>query len=330
MSFSDIRDKLKDIDLHFYVLFLWAAVLAGVLLFYGNTLLSIDYSKGDDAIPYTLLGALCFVYMIVWYMKGRDPKKPTVIPQYDNPLKAINPSLAGHVVGCYSRRTPSIIISLIMKGSVKLNVINEQEREYTRVKHHFAMLDEIERFALEQYFLDFDTLKSNEFHHREAMRKAYRATDNLIIDKAKKAFPFIANENTAAIFVMLNLALAVTCMFLDIRMETFFAASAMGILAMFVFIYFLGKESQQSVERKSLVEGYRLYLATALHDAKEMERLLPYAVAFNLENEWLHKFGLYAKEAKYNPEWCKLPKGYEMDFDTFKRIINQVVANISS
>lgn len=330
MSFSDIRDKLKDIDLHFNVLLLWTVVLAGVLIFYGRTLLSIDYSNGDDSIPYILLGVLCGVYVIVWYMKGRDPKKPTVIPQYDNPLKSINPSLAGHLVGRYSRRTPSVMISLIMKGAVKLNVINENEREYTRTNKFISMLDEIERFALEQYFQDFDTLNSNEFHHREAMRKAFRATDNLIIDKAKKAFPFIVNENTGAIFVMVNLGLAVTCMFLDIRMETFFVVSAMGLLAMFVFLYFLGKESQQSVESKALVEGYKLYLATALHDAKELERLLPYAVAFNLENEWLHKFGLYAKEAKYNPEWCKLPKGYEMDFDTFKRIINKVVANICS
>lgn len=331
MILSNIHAKLKDIDAHVYVIFLWAAVLAGVLLFYGNSLLNMDCFYGDNLIPFILLGVLCVVYIIVWYVKGRDPKKPTVIPQYENPQKSINPSLAGHLVGRYYRRTPSVMISLIMKGAVKLNVINEHEREYIRTNKFTSMLDEIERFALEQYFQDFDTLKSNEFHHREAMRKAFRATDNMIIDKAKKAFPFIVNENTAAIFVIINLGLAMLCMFLeDIRMETFFVVSAMGLLAMFVFFYFLGKESQQSVESKALVEGYRLYLATALHDVKELERLLPYAVAFNLENEWLHKFGLYAKEAKYNPEWCELPKGYEMDFDTFKRIINRVVVNISS
>ena len=74
MIISDIRDRLKDIDIHFYVIFLWVVVLVGVLLAFGNTLLAIDYSKGDDAIPYILLGVICVVYVIVWYMKGRDPR----------------------------------------------------------------------------------------------------------------------------------------------------------------------------------------------------------------------------------------------------------------
>lgn len=327
---SDIRDRLKNIDLHFYVIILWVVVLAGVLFAFGDTLLAIDYSEGDDAIPYVLLAGICVVYVIVWYMKGRDPKKPTVIPQYDNPLKSINPSLAGHLVGCYSRRTPSAMLSLIMKGAVKLNVINEYEREYIRTNQALGKLDEIERFMLNEYFKDSDTLRNNDVRQRKAMHEAYRATENHIIDKAKKAFPFIVNDTTAAVFVLINLAVAVGCASLNIHMETFFAVSAMGLLALFVFLYFLGKESQQSVESKALVEGYRMYLDTALHDVKEMERLLPYAVAFHLENDWLHKFGLYAKEAKYNPEWCKLPDGYEMDFDTFKRIINHVVVNFNS
>ncbi len=325
-----ICDKFKDIDIHFYVIFLWAVVLAGVLLAFGERLLAIDYSQGDDAIPYVLLGGLCVVYVIVWYMKGRDPKKPTVIPQYDNPLKSINPSLAGHVVGCYSRRTPSVMLSLIMKGAVKLNIINEYEREYIRTNQALGRLDEIERVMLNEYFKDSNTLRNNDIRQRSEMHKAYRATENKIIDKAKKAFPFIVNENTGVIFVLVNLATAMGCGFLNICMETFFAVSAMGLLALFVFLFFLGKESQQSVESKALVEGYRMYLDTALHDVKEMEHLLPYAVAFHLENEWLHKFGLYAKEAKYNPEWCKLPKGYEMNSDTFKRIIHHVVVNFSS
>lgn len=330
MMISEIRDKLKDIDIHFYVIFLWVVVLAGVLLACGNTLMSIDYSKGDDAIPYILLGAVCVVYVIVWYLKGRDPKKPTVIPQYDNPLKSINPSLAGHLVGCYSRRTPSVMLSLIMKGAVKLNIINEHEREYVRTNQGLGKLDGIERFMLDNYFKDSDTLKNNDIRQRNAMHKAFRATENEIIGKAKKSFPFIVNQNTGAVFVFVNIALAVTSVNLDICMETFFAVSSMGLLALFVFLYFLGKESQLSAESKSLVEGYRMYLETALHDVTEMERLLPYAVAFNLENEWLHKFGLYAKEAKYNPEWCKLPKDYELNFDTFKRIINHVIVNFNS
>lgn len=330
MIISDIRDRLKDIDIHFYVIFLWVVVLVGVLLAFGNTLLAIDYSKGDDAIPYILLGIICVVYVIVWYMKGRDPKKPTVIPQYDNPLKSINPSLAGHLAGCYSRRTPSVMLSLIMKGAVRLNVINEYEREYIRTNQALGKLDELERFMLNKYFKDFDTLRNNDIRQRNAMHEAYRATENEIVGKAKTAFPFIVNENTAAIFVFVNMAAAAGCASLDICMETFFAVSSMGLLALFVFLYFLGKESQLSVESKALVEGYRMYLDTALHDVTEMERLLPYAVAFHLENEWLHKFGLYAKEAKYNPEWCKLPKGYELNFDTFKRIINHVIVNFSS
>lgn len=330
MIISDIRDKFKDIDIHFYVIFLWAAVLAGVMLTYGSTLLSIDYSKGNDAVPYAILGAICVIYVIVWYIKGRDPRKPTVIPQYDNPLKSINPSLAGHLVGCYSRRTPSVMLSLIMKGAVRLNVINEHEREYIRTNQGLGKLDELERFMLNEYFKETDTIRNNDIRQRSAMHKAYRATDNEIIGKAKKSFPFIVNENTGAIFVFVNMAAAVVSINLDICVETFFAVSSMGLLALFVFLYFLGKESQLSVECKALVEGYRMYLDTALHDVAEMERLLPYAVAFHLEDEWLHKFGLYAKEAKYNPEWCKLPKGYELDNDTFKRIINHVIVNFNS
>jgi uncharacterized membrane protein YgcG len=81
-----------------------------------------------------------------------------------------------------------------------------------------------------------------------------------------------------------------------------------------VYIYLIKAPTPLGAEKSAAIEGFRMYMETAEEDRLDMltppektpelfERLLPYAIALGLANEWGEKFKDVLAQANYTPEW---------------------------
>lgn len=81
-----------------------------------------------------------------------------------------------------------------------------------------------------------------------------------------------------------------------------------------LYIYLIKAPTPLGAEKTAAIEGFRMYLETAEEKRLDMltppertpelfERLLPYAIALNLENAWGDKFKNVLEQANYSPDW---------------------------
>lgn len=88
------------------------------------------------------------------------------------------------------------------------------------------------------------------------------------------------------------------------------------MVILFVYLFRIKRDTEKGARVKADIEGFRMYLKTAEerrlnlltppeHTPELFEKLLPYAVALDLENEWNKKFISVLKAANYTPTWHK-------------------------
>ncbi|SIN75112.1 DUF2207 domain-containing protein [Chitinophaga niabensis] len=81
-----------------------------------------------------------------------------------------------------------------------------------------------------------------------------------------------------------------------------------------VYIYLIKAPTPLGAEKSAAIEGFKMYMETAEENRLDMltppkktpelfERLLPYAIALGLDNEWGEKFKDVLAQANYTPEW---------------------------
>lgn len=82
----------------------------------------------------------------------------------------------------------------------------------------------------------------------------------------------------------------------------------------YFYIYLIKAPTPTGAEQTARIEGFMMYLQTAEehrlnmltppeHTPQLFEKLLPYAIALDLENEWGAKFENVLAQAAYNPDW---------------------------
>lgn len=86
------------------------------------------------------------------------------------------------------------------------------------------------------------------------------------------------------------------------------------IVGYVVYIFLIKAPTPLGAEKSAAIEGFKMYMETAEEDRLDMltppkktpelfERLLPYAIALGLDNEWGEKFKDVLAQANYTPEW---------------------------
>lgn len=91
----------------------------------------------------------------------------------------------------------------------------------------------------------------------------------------------------------------------------FMIAAVVGYVA---YIRLIKAPTPLGAEMNAKIEGFRMYLETAEEHRLDMltppertpqlfEKLLPYAIALDLENEWAEKFNTILEQANYDPAW---------------------------
>ena len=81
-----------------------------------------------------------------------------------------------------------------------------------------------------------------------------------------------------------------------------------------IYVYLIQAPTKLGAQTASELEGFKMYLKTAEehrlnfltppeHSPELFEKLLPYAIALDVENEWEKKFTDLLKQFNYNPDW---------------------------
>lgn len=271
-----------------------------------------------------------------WLKKGKDPKKKTIIAQYDVPSD-LRPIEVGVIVDgvCHNRDLTAGIIYLATKGYLK--IVQEDKKEYVFEKLKSG--DDLENYYDQKLFKLIFSSKSKdkvELSDLKSQASAFLALRNEVFERlvSKKIFANNPQRVRVLYFVMAGL------LFFPIFPLAGFYHPALNMLGLFlssmlfvVFAFIMPKMSEAGMRLKEYLLGLKLYLEVAekdrlkFHNAPEkkpehFEKLLPFAMALKVEKQWAEKF----------EDVCREPlKWYEGQSGAFNALVfSQALSGFSS
>jgi len=282
--------------------------------------------------------------VIPWVKKNGKNKKRTVIPNY-HPPKDMSPILSGFL---YSKRLQNKyitadIIDLAVRGYVKIKQISKKKYELIRTEKEDIELEDIEQELLKGLFKDKESVEIDKISS-----SFYTTVNRISVDSNKELYTrelFSKERRKMKTKLIIFGFLCIGSMFFLGTFLSLIAANGwtIGIIASGI-VLFIGagmvdiRSSKGNNTYYDLL-GLRMYIDTAEekriefhNDPKKyldvFEKLLPYAMIFNLEKKWAKEFeDLYTTP----PDWYV---GDMNSFNTYMMInsfnrMNSVIQNKS-
>ncbi len=273
-----------------------------------------------------LLVGLAFIllilaaYLRLWFKHGRDPKKRTIIPQYEAPT-GFSPALVSYVhsMGIHQFGFTASILSLAANGL--LRIVQNGEKMYTLEQIHAkpnTTLSREESALLEKLFKEGPTVEV-----AQANQKTLAATERA----HGKALKEIAGKQ----YFVLNfgyIGIGIICSILSVFLTAAFQPAPFVLVGMvillfvlnIIFAFLLPRRTEEGKRVWEHIQGLKLFMTVAekdrlkFHNPPEQtpalfEKLLPYAVALGVETAWAKQFeavfARYAAETghAYAPVW---------------------------
>ncbi len=290
---------------------------------------NLDYIVG-------ILGFLLVLvfYFYMWYKKGRDPKKGTVIPLYEPPLK-FSPAMVGYVrkMGSDNKNFAAAIIALGVKGALTITESKEgwlKSTVYTLNKKEGELkqpLADEEKILLGELFIDSGTLKLDKTNSAEIIEARSSFADSL---KEQAGKTYFAKNILVIVFGVIISFAVLFATGISSGLVRFGPASLLSIIFWPVLILSLVAvniifglliRAYTVVGRKLAdeIEGFKLFLMVTEKDRLQFhnppektpelfEKMLPYALALGVEHEWAKQFagvfeGLKKQGVSYAPLW---------------------------
>lgn len=264
----------------------------------------------DNGVLFIPLLALAVMYAI-WWKKGRDPSKGTVIPLYEPPQK-LSPALMG--AARTEGKVPNsavtaTIIDLARRGYMKIKIDEEkgvfgmtQKFTFVRLKEDYAALASYEQEVMRGLFKDGGQKTLDELRQEAKFYTTvttFRTNVQYEIDKLKL---FDVSPNKArAIYVTISFLSAFILFYaLVTRPFGVFAAISTAVIIA-VFGHFMPRRTAAGIKMLADIEGFKWFLSVtekdrmAFHNAPErkpeqFQEFLPYAIVFGVEEQWAKQF----------------------------------------
>lgn len=250
----------------------------------------------------------------MWWVKGRDPKKGTIIPEYEPP-QGLSPALvaAARTNGSVPpKAVTATIIDLARRGYLKIRIEDEkrlggllgttQKFTFVRTDREFSMtMPEEERTILNGLFAGgpeqtVEDLKKEKFYtHVSSFNKAVkdRITDLKVFDANPEAV------RGAYILVAVILGWGLLFFFGSLPLGVASAVATGAIVALFGI--FMPRRTASGIKLLTGIEGFKWFLSVtekdrmSFHNAPErkpeqFQELLPYAIALDVEKQWAAQF----------------------------------------
>ncbi len=261
---------------------------------------------GDDVLAGCAgLGFILFC-LFTWIAKGIDPKKPTVIPQYTVP-KEISPALAGRILAEGNQKEEQVvatIMSMVIKGGATIN--RRSQSDFDMNAGSEEKLDAYEKDVYKKLFSS-KTVASTKHDTTE-----FAKSREVVFQKSYKEYSskyYIHNAGWLTLATILGLGLFVFLCALSSTEDTFLIVLGVCIVVYLWYLFVIGKYTMDGIQVRSKMEGLKMYINTAealqMRDLtpEHFEEMLPYAIAFGVENKWCKQFENILKQCKYEPEW---------------------------
>jgi len=305
-----------------------------------------SFSEKYGAYFWFLLPLIVFLAcFLLWNKYGKDPHlHKTIIPEFEIP-ENLSPMQMGMLVssGRFNTRFISAtIIDLATRGLVSIEQIKEKVIVFSkkdfrlkRLHPQNTLLSKIENSILDMIFeggeeIFLSDLKKEFYKNIPQLRKAAK---NDLTEKGlvtKKGLVFQAIFLTSAIIIF-----AVPFFFHFVSLALWISA---GILLIFSFI--MPRRTEKGAELNWRIKGFKLYMKTAeqyrqrfFEKENIFEKLLPYAMIFNMTKEWVKKMrDIYGADyfQAHIPVWYIGMTAGGFDVDSFASEINSLAASISS
>ncbi len=250
-------------------------------------------------------------FLVVWYLRGRGPKKGTIIAIYDPPLN-LSPAEMAYIfrMGFTTSEFTAAILNMAVKGYLK---IEEKDKEYTLVNasDDKSKLTPEETAIANVIFDGRDKLVLQNSHH-----EILQAAQVDFIKYLKQSYSqkyFISNNG----LFLIGVVLSVIACFLSFFM--FVIAVFIYIVICFIFYNLLKAPTNLGRATMDQVEGFKWFLSVTekdrmnFHNPPEktpelFEKFLPYALALGVQNKWAEQFNDVFKRLDeeghgYTPSW---------------------------
>jgi uncharacterized membrane protein YgcG len=261
---------------------------------------------------------LVFGYLhIAWRRYGRDPAPGVPFPHYEPP-EGYSPASARYIarMGYDHRAFAAAVINLAVKGY--LTIADDSGYTLKRTIGGTEPLAAGERALLDALFAGGDELALDHANHRRvrAARKAH-------LKSLKRNYEKIYFMTNGSLLIPAVLILGISA--IAILLLAAFTPATAGVLVLtlvVVVLYhrWLRAPTQRGRALLDRLAGFRMYLEVAEKDELALrnppektpelfERLLPFALALGVEQNWAERFAEVFKQAtaaaggEYRPSW---------------------------
>jgi len=271
-------------------------------------------------------------YFYRWYKSGRDPKKGTIIAQYESP-RGLSPAFLRFIkkMGSDNRSFAAAIIDMGVKDALtvtenKSGFLNKTD--YTLAKKGEGKnLSEEEGLLQNRLFKDKDTVTLSATYD-SSIRLAQTEFESSLKKQAGKQY-FTKNISAVVLGVLFSLAIFAATIIAAISIRygvqsplqvLFWPCLIVAFLVLNITFGILMRA--YTVEGRELadeIEGFKLFLNVTekdrltFHNPPEktpelFEKMLPYALALGVEHQWAQQFAdIFARMEQqgrtYSPIW---------------------------
>lgn len=283
---------------------------------------------------------LLIYYVFTWMRYGIDPPKPTVVPQFDPPAGLSPASVALIASGSYNQDmiTPALV-SLAAKGYLKINdestsyvfgIFKSQKYVLSKVKEVEDSLPNEEKILLQFIFREENEVSlTGKYDSKfaaavEKYRKSLKSQWNSLIFEGFNAKFWIVPILLLLFYFILNVTLSDYFIF-EGRTGWFVLFLGVNVVVFLFYQWLIRKPAKKKLQLRADIEGFKMYLSAAEErmlqqfnppkiTPERFEKLLPYAIALDVEEIWGEKFSqklaessTLSSQSTYQPLWYNRP-----------------------
>lgn len=256
-----------------------------------------------------LLLLLVAYYIRTWQKYGVDPKKGTVVPQYEAPQKL---SPAGifyvHKMGYRMDAFTAATLSLAVKGYV--HITNDDSRYVISKTNSGKGASPDEQAVYDALFTKSENVALNNTEYK-ILQKAQAAQRAALAEQLGHGTYFINNTKYFIAGFLLSALVVIVAAVLQAPSYAIVLAILSCLAIDILFYNLLKKRTTDGQKLYEEIEGFKLYMSVAekdrlnFHNPPEQtpqlfEKLLPYALALGVEQKWAEQFASVFK--KLGPE----------------------------
>jgi len=269
-------------------------------------------------IFYGLIPIIFFAILLwYWWKKGRDIKlKKTIIAQYEPPDK-LRPAEVALILNqkITARDITATIIDLAVRKYIKIEEIedkvllwNKKDWRLHRLKDYQndPELNDYEQYLLQHLFGSHSSRKLSDLQNKFAPHLA-KITEKINISLTEKKYFASRPDKLRQKWLLAGMLLIFGSMFLIAIFSWLVPTLIACGVQLVIFSFFMPKLTPQGAEARWVIEGFKLYIKTAeqhraefYEKAQIFETCLPYAIIFDLVDNWAKAFqDIYTTQ----PEW---------------------------